>query len=121
LTLKVLMVFNEEVLAAQSSFTFQQYVSFVTTMMLMFGLTFQTPIVIFCLNRTGIVSLDAFRRSRRFAILAIVIIASVITPGGDLISLFSLSIPMYLLYELGILLSWIAERRAKSRRITQDA
>ena len=116
LTIKILIKFNENILAAQSSFTFQQYVSFVTTMMLTFGLTFQTPLVILCLNRTGLISLEAFHRSRKYAILAIVIIASVIIPSGDVISMFSLAIPMYLLFELGIILSWLAEKRAKARK-----
>ena len=116
LTIKILIKFNEDILAAQSSFTFRQYVSFVTTMMLTFGLTFQTPLVILCLNRTGLVSLETFHRSRKYAILAIVIIASVIIPSGDVISMFSLAIPMYFLFELGIFLSWLAEKRAKARK-----
>lgn len=116
LTLRILIKFNETVLGASSEFTFQKYVSFVTVMMLVFGLAFQTPIAIFCLNRTGIVSLEAFRRSRKFAILGIVIIAAAIIPGSDPFSLFGLVIPMYLLYELGILMCRLAERRAKSRR-----
>jgi Sec-independent protein secretion pathway component TatC len=51
-------------------------------------------------------------------ILGIVIIAAAATPGSDLVSLFSLSISMYVLYELGILLCWLAEHRAKSNRAT---
>ncbi len=121
LTIKILIKFNENVLDAQSLFTFRQYVSFVTTMMLTFGLTFQTPLVILCLNRTGLISLEAFYRSRKYAVLAIVIIASVMIPSGDVISMFSLAIPMYLLYEFGILLSWLADKRAKARQKTQNA
>jgi sec-independent protein translocase protein TatC len=116
LTLRILIKFNETVLGAVSEFTFQKYVSFVTAMMLVFGLAFQTPIAIFCLNRTGIVSLEAFRRSRKYAILGIVIVAAAIIPGSDPFSLFGLVLPMYFLYELGILLCRLAERRAKKIR-----
>jgi sec-independent protein translocase protein TatC len=116
LTLRILIKSNEIVLGATSEFTFQKYISFVTVMMLVFGLAFQTPIAIFCLNRTGIVSLEAFRRSRKYAILGIVIIAAAIIPGSDPFSLFGLVIPMYLLYELGILMCWLAERRANRKK-----
>jgi sec-independent protein translocase protein TatC len=114
LTLRILIMFNETVLGAVSEFTFQKYVSFVTIMMLVFGLAFQTPIAIFCLNRTGIVSLEAFRRSRKYAILGIVIVSAAIIPGSDPFSLFGLVIPIYLLYELGIFLSRLAEKRSQS-------
>jgi sec-independent protein translocase protein TatC len=116
LTLRILIKFNEAVLGAISEFTFQKYVSFVTVMMLVFGLSFQTPIAILCLNRTGIVSLEAFHRSRKYAILGIVTASAAVIPGSDPFSLFGLVIPIYLLYELGILLSRLAERKAKSLR-----
>jgi Sec-independent protein secretion pathway component TatC len=54
--------------------------------------------------------------SRRFVIFGIVILAAIATPGSDMFSLFSLAIPLYLLFEMGILLGWFAERKAKSRR-----
>ncbi len=119
-TLKFLVMFNKEVLGVDSNFTFQNYVSFITIMMLIFGVAFQTPIAIFFLIRTGLVSIQAMTRSRRFVIFGIVILAAVATPGSDMFSLFSLAIPLYLLFEAGILLGWFAERQAKSRK-AQDA
>ena len=111
-----LVMFNKQVLNVSSFFDFARYISFVTLMMLIFGIAFQTPIAVYFLNRTGLVSLDSFRQARRYVILGIVFVAAAATPGSDLVSLFSLSISMYLLYELGILMCWLAERRAKSRR-----
>jgi sec-independent protein translocase protein TatC len=110
-TLRFLVMFNKSVLGVTSNFTFRNYVSFVTTMMLVFGVAFQTPIAIFFLNKTGLVSIAALRKSRKYVFLAIVVIAAAATPGSDLISLFALTIPMYLLFELGILLSYFANRR----------
>jgi sec-independent protein translocase protein TatC len=114
-TLKFLVMFNKQVLGVDSNFTFQKYVSFITVMMLIFGVAFQTPIAIFFLVKTGLVSIQAMTRSRRFVILGIVILAAIATPGSDMFSLFSLAIPLYLLFELGIFLSRIAERRAKAK------
>jgi len=111
LTLRFLVMFNKEVLGVDSNFTFQNYISFATIMMLIFGLAFQTPIAIFFLNRIGLVSVQALCKSRKFVLLGIVIIAAIVTPGSDLFSLFSLAVPLYLLFELGILLSRIVGRK----------
>ena len=58
----------------------------------------------------GFVSIEAITRSRRFVILGIVVLAAIATPGSDMFSLFSLAIPLYLLYELGIILARLSQR-----------
>jgi sec-independent protein translocase protein TatC len=113
ITLRFLVMFNKEILGVASNFTFKNYVSFVTTMMLVFGLAFQAPIAIFFLNKTGLVSIEALCKSRRYVVLGIVVVAAAVIPGSDPFSLFALSIPMYLLFELGILLSYFANRRKR--------
>jgi sec-independent protein translocase protein TatC len=95
----------------EPAWTLKEYVSFMTTLTLIFGLTFQTPIAIFILNRMGLVSLETLCRSRKYVVLGIVIVAAMVIPGSDPFSLFALSIPLYLLFELGILLSYFAQRK----------
>jgi sec-independent protein translocase protein TatC len=112
-TLRFLVLFNKEILGVSSNFTFQNYVSFIAAMMLVFGLAFQTPIAIYFLNRTGLVSMEALGKSRRFVMLGVVVIAAVATPGSDVFSLFALAIPIYLLFELGILLCRLSARQKK--------
>jgi len=112
LTLKFLVRFNERMLDVRSQFTFQHYISFVSHLMLVFGLAFQTPTAIFFINRTGLVSLQALRRSRKYVLLVIVIVAAMATPP-DVISQVTLAVPLYLLFELGILLSYFADRRKR--------
>jgi sec-independent protein translocase protein TatC len=114
LTLKFLVKFNEGILGARSNFTFADYISFVSMLMLVFGIAFQTPIAIFFLNRTGLVSIQALRKSRKFVLLGIFIVAAMATPP-DVISQVTLGIPLYLLFELGILLSAFTEHRRKAR------
>jgi sec-independent protein translocase protein TatC len=111
--LAFLVKFNEKILRVSSNFTFSNYISFVTTLMLVFGVAFQTPIAIFFLNRTGLISLQALRRSRAFVLLGVFVVAAVATPGPDVVSQITLAIPLYLLFELGILLSYFAERRKR--------
>ena len=112
LSLKFLVRFNERMLDVRSQFTFQHYISFVSHLMLVFGLAFQTPTAIFFLNRTGLVSVQALNRSRKFVLLAIFIVAAMATPP-DVISQVTLAIPLYFLFELGILLSYLSECRKR--------
>jgi sec-independent protein translocase protein TatC len=112
LTLKFLVTFNKKILDANSQFTFQHYISFISHLMLVFGLAFQTPSAIFFLNRTGLVSIAALNRSRKFIVLAIVIVAAMATPP-DWVSQVTLAIPLYILFEFGVLLSYISNRKRK--------
>jgi len=81
--------------------------------MLVFGLAFQTPTAIFFLNRTGLVSLAALRRSRKFVLLGVFVVAAMATPP-DVVSQVTLAVPLYLLFELGVLLSYFANRKKTS-------
>jgi sec-independent protein translocase protein TatC len=96
------------------AWTLREYVSFMITLTLVFGLAFQTPIAIFILNRIGLVSLKALCSSRKYVVLGVVIVASMVIPGSDTFSLFALAIPLYMLFELGILLCYVAQRKKKS-------
>jgi sec-independent protein translocase protein TatC len=76
-----------------------EYIGFVTTLMIAFGLAFQFPVVLILLNRVGILSYAFLAARRRFAVVVIVLVAIVITPGGDPISSGILSLIMYGLFE----------------------
>ncbi|HLB74439.1 MAG TPA: twin-arginine translocase subunit TatC [Sedimentisphaerales bacterium] len=95
----------------EPAWTLGLYVSFITTLMLVFGLGFQTPIAMFILNKTGLVSLGGLRKSRRYVLLGIFVVAAIATPGPDVISQVALAIPLYSLFELGILLCRLSERK----------
>jgi len=80
----------------------ENYLSFVLTMFLAFGVTFETPIVIVVLTRMGIVTLQQLREARPYFIVSAFVIAAVVTPP-DVISQLLLAIPMCLLYECGLI------------------
>lgn len=92
-----------ELIGVEPSWTFQKYISFVTILMLVFGLGFQMPIVIYVLNRTGLVSIASLRSSRKYVFLGMFVVAAMATPP-DVISQITLGLPLYALFELGILL-----------------
>jgi len=114
LTLGFLVKFNKSVLGVDSNFTFANYISFITMLMLVFGVAFQTPIAIFFLYKTGLVSIESLRRSRKFVLLGIFIVAAMATPP-DVISQVTLAIPLYALFELGIILSWFSSRKKETQ------
>jgi sec-independent protein translocase protein TatC len=82
--------------------TINEYVGFITTLMLAFGLVMEFPIVLIALSRVGILSYERIARQRRFVILGIVIFAVVVTPGGDPFSPTILSAVMYVLFEISL-------------------
>ncbi len=102
-TLQFLLEFNVW-LKIEPSLRINEWMSFATILPLVFGICFQTPLVMLLLDRIGVFNAEVYRSKRRFAILVIVIVAAVITPTGDPVTLGLLAIPMILLYELGILL-----------------
>jgi sec-independent protein translocase protein TatC len=81
-----------------------EYLSLVMQMVFAFGIAFQLPILLICLVKFGILSVESLRKKRRYWIVIIFAIAAVITPP-DAISQIALAIPMILLYEISILIS----------------
>ncbi len=83
------------------------YLNFVITMFSVFGIAFETPIVIFMLIKFNFLSIRQARKQRKFIFVACFIIAAILTPP-DVLSQCLLAIPLYLLYELGILAAHFA-------------
>lgn len=85
--------------------TLQSYMSTLMMMSLTMGVVFELPVAIWLLSRMGIVSSGFLRKYRRHAIVIILVIAAVITPTSDIFTLLLVSLPMYMLYEISILIS----------------
>ncbi len=94
----------------EPALTVDGYIGFVTTMMLAFGLVLEFPIVLIGLARVGILNYRRVASQRRWAILAIVLFAIVLTPGGDPISPLILSGVMFLLFEGSLLIIRLIRR-----------
>jgi sec-independent protein translocase protein TatC len=93
---------------AQNQWSLDAFVSFVTTMMLLVGLGFETPLVVFFLAKLRIVSPAMLRRYRRHAIVGLAVVAAALTPTPDPYTMLAVLVPMYVLYEFGILLAHLA-------------
>jgi sec-independent protein translocase protein TatC len=97
------------------TWTVQQYYSFVTRFTIAFGLAFELPVVVLALVRFGLVTYKFMARTRVYAIVLIFILATIITPTPDILTLIALALPMCLLYESCIWIAWLMERRALKR------
>lgn len=80
----------------------RDYLTFAIGLLKVFGLAFQLPLIMVLLNRLGVLSRDAVIKSRRYAIVVIVIVAAILTPP-DIVSQVILAVPMWLLFEVSIL------------------
>lgn len=87
----------------------ERFVHFCITMIFAFGVAFELPIIMLMLGKFGIVTSGTLARMRRYAVLLIVVVASVITPTPDIYNMSLLAVPLYILYEIGILLMRIGE------------
>ena len=95
------------------------FIGTVATLLLWNGLIFQLPAIVYVMARLGVVTAARLASTRRYAIIIIFIIAAFITPTGDPYNLLLLAIPMYLLYELGIILArFVPKRRAADEQAT---
>ncbi len=96
--------------AVDSQFAVPAYISFVLMLALAFGIAFETPIVVCFLAWSGLVTTAAMSRGRRHVILAMVILAAILTPP-DVVSQILLALPMYCLFEGGLRVARVIERR----------
>jgi sec-independent protein translocase protein TatC len=81
-----------------------KFVNFVTVFILAFGLIFELPILMVFTAKIGLVSRRFFSRHRRYALLLIAIVAALLTPTPDIVNMLLMGGPLYLLYELGIVI-----------------
>ncbi|REA59343.1 twin-arginine translocase subunit TatC [Dyadobacter luteus] len=93
-----------------NQFSITSYISLVATLTLACGVAFQLPIVVFVLSKIGILTPVFMREYRRHSMIVILIVAAVITPSPDIYSQILVAIPLFLLYEISILVSSRVER-----------
>jgi len=97
----------------------EAYFNFVLGMFLAFGLAFEVPVVVVVLVLTGLVTVEQLREWRGYVVVAIFVIAAVVTPP-DVVSQIALALPMCILYEVGIFVGQMITRR-KARAAPEEA
>jgi sec-independent protein translocase protein TatC len=110
-SLPVLMGFLQGVV--QPTYSLQEYLSFVTTLLFWMGLLFQTPLVLYALARVGVVRPDQLKKARKLIIFGAAVVAAVITPTTDPVTMLLVTGPFIVLYEIGLVLARLAQRQKK--------
>ncbi|MGY0038887.1 twin-arginine translocase subunit TatC [Pedobacter sp. NJ-S-72] len=95
----------------ENTFTIDSYLSSVATLTIGTGIIFELPVVIYILSIFGIMTPAFMRASRRYAIVIILIIAAIVTPTPDMMTMLVVAFPLFILYELSIFISAKIERR----------
>ena len=93
-----------------NEFSISSYISLVSTLTLACGIAFQLPIVVFVLAKVGVLTPSFMREYRKHSMIVILIIAAVITPSPDIYSQVIVAIPLFVLYEVSILVAGRVER-----------
>lgn len=95
----------------QNTFTISSYLSTILTLTLGTGIIFQLPVVIYILSKLGVMTPQFMRASRRYAAVLILVVAAVVTPTSDPYTMLIVAFPLFLLYELSIMISANIQRK----------
>lgn len=109
------MVNNTHLMLALDS-----YLSNAAMFLLIFGLVFETPIIVVALSWLGIVKAATFAKYRKYVFLGVFVISAIATPTPDVVNQSIMAIPMYALFELGVLVARLLEKRARQRQNSQS-
>jgi sec-independent protein translocase protein TatC len=110
LALKFAAQFGTE--SIKNEFAIDEYMSIIISVMLAAGCVFELPMVSFFLSKLGILTPVFMKRYRRHAIVIILVLAAILTPGADPVSQVILAVPLVLLYELSIFISKISVKKS---------
>jgi sec-independent protein translocase protein TatC len=97
-----------------------EYFSFATNLGLAFGVAFEMPLLLVALSALGIVTARTLSKSRKFAVLFIWAGAAIISPGDAITVTIALAVPLYLLYELSIVIAFVIERKRLARKAREE-
>ncbi len=97
--------------------TFDDYISLISTMVLVSGIIFEMPVLVHFLSRMGLLTPAFMRRHRKHAVVIILVVAAIITPSPDVTSQMVVAVPMYILYEASVFVSASTIRRKEKNKL----
>lgn len=112
--LTVLLGFGGE--TTVSALTPESYFTFIISMLLIFGVSFELPLMLILLNRVGVVTGAALARSRRYAIFGLVVFAGLVVPGNDPITMGALAVSLSVLFEVAVQVARLHDRSLARRQ-----
>lgn len=101
-----------EFLGLEPDLRLNEWLSFAIMFPLVFGISFQTPLLMFGLYKLGLVELDTYQKNRRIAFFGLSVVSLILVPAPDVFSLFAMMVPLWALYEVGIVMCRLSPRPA---------
>ena len=95
----------------ENQFTFDSYLGILTGMVLWTGVIFEIPMIAYFLARLGLLGREFLANNRKYASVVSLVLAAIITPSGDAFSLFLVALPLWMLYEVSIIVVQVVEKR----------
>jgi sec-independent protein translocase protein TatC len=117
MTMKFFITFNLGVDYLEYNPQISDYIDLILILALIFGLSFQIPLVIIFAERLGLITLEMLRKNRKYVLLGIFVVAAMVTPSADMITQTALAIPLYILYEGSVLYCGL---RRKKEAVSAD-
>ncbi|AZI59467.1 twin-arginine translocase subunit TatC [Nakamurella antarctica] len=111
--LKVLLGFGGD--AVISALEADQYYSFLMTLLIVFGLSFELPLFLIALNLVGVISGAQLAKWRRYAIFGLFVLAALVVPGNDPITMLALALSLTLLYEVSLQFAKFSDKRKRRK------
>ena len=103
----------------QATLSIDKYISFIVLLMLIFGASFELPLLIVLLNLTRILPYRILKKWQRLSIFLIFVFAGVATPTADPFTMLAMAIPMVVLFELAVMFSFLHDRRRERRQAAE--
>ena len=113
ITIPILLAFLGD--AAQGFLSIGRYIGNILTLMAVFGVMFELPVLAFLLARIGILRVAVLRQTRRYALVGLLIAAAAMSPSGDPFNFALVAIPLVVLYEISIWVVAVSERRPREQ------
>lgn len=107
---RFMLTFNAQVVTMQV-IDIAEYLALITNLMIALGVAFQIPVVTFVLARIGLITNRTLIGFRRHAIVGAAVLAAIITPTPDAFNMTLLALPLYLLFEISVLVAWLSQQR----------
>jgi sec-independent protein translocase protein TatC len=105
----------------QAQLTINDYISFVTLMLVVFGAAFELPLLVVMANLAGVLSAKVLKKSQRIAIFLIFLFAAVATPSTDPFTMCAMAVPMVVLFEGSVFFAVVHDRRKARRKAAERA
>jgi sec-independent protein translocase protein TatC len=121
MTMKFFITFNLGVKYLEYNPQISDYIDLILILALIFGLSFQIPLVIIFAERLGLVTLDMLRKYRKYVLLGVFVVAAMVTPSSDMVTQTALAIPLYILYEGGVFYCGLRRKKEASTEPSRQA